>query len=154
RREEASRHRTPDHCRTPPSRVAVVLHPGSADGERYGCGRKGVYDGWVHPGDCIAARFGIESEAGSGGMAEGYRAHDRFAGGTVALKLLTAQARLSAGRLSHEGRILANFVHPNVVRYVAHGETAEGRPFLALEWLDGETLAARLLRSPLSVVET
>ncbi len=44
-------------------------------------------------------------------------------------------------------------VHPNVVRYVAHGTGDDGSPFLAMEWLDGEDVAQRLARGPLAVAE-
>jgi hypothetical protein len=41
-----------------------------------------------------------------------------------------------------------------VVRYVAHGATDDGDAFLAMEWLEGENLAARVERGPLSLAET
>jgi tetratricopeptide (TPR) repeat protein len=43
---------------------------------------------------------------------------------------------------------LAGLVHPAIVRYVAHGITTEGEPYIAMEWLDGETLADRIARGP------
>src|SRR5262249_43609950 len=39
----------------------------------------------------------------------------------------------------------------NIVRYLAHGALADGRPYLAMEWIEGETLSQRLTRSRLSV---
>jgi len=44
--------------------------------------------------------------------------------------------------------------HPSVVRYVAHGKTSASQTWLALEWLSGETFAARLDRGPLDVPST
>ena len=37
--------------------------------------------------------------------------------------------------------MLAGVLHPAVVRYVAHGVTASGEPWMAMEWLDGEPLS-------------
>jgi eukaryotic-like serine/threonine-protein kinase len=64
----------------------------------------------------------------------------------VALKLL-----VSGGdkRFLREGRVLRELSDDAIVRYVAHGVTAAGRPWLALEWLEGEDLAERLEREPL-----
>src|SRR5262249_60702158 len=72
-----------------------------------------------------------------------YRAWDRQAGGPVAIKVLHAQGREDGERLAREAGLLAELVHPGIVRYVAHGTTSLGAPFLAMEWLEGETLAQR-----------
>ena len=64
-------------------------------------------------------------------------------------------ARLDPGsteRFEREARILAELNHPRIVRYVAHGRTAAGQ-FIAMEWLEGETLADRLLRGRLEIAE-
>src|SRR5206468_8741951 len=44
----------------------------------------------------------------------------------------------------------AELRHPAVVRYVAHGATPAGDPYLAMEWLEGEDLADRLRREGLT----
>ncbi len=54
-------------------------------------------------------------------------------------------------RFLREASFLAQLEHPSIVRYVAHGAAADGTPFLAMEWLNGEDLAARLVRARLSV---
>ncbi|MFO0588899.1 MAG: protein kinase [Polyangiaceae bacterium] len=107
------------------------------------------------PGSRIAERFEIEALAGSGGMGDVYRAHDLRRGGTVALKMLRQRANnaLAVERFTQEAALLAELRHPGVVAYVAHGETAEGQLYLAMEWLEGEDLAARLARGPLTVDE-
>ncbi|MGK4003496.1 AarF/UbiB family protein [Sorangium sp. So ce1036] len=41
-----------------------------------------------------------------------------------------------------------------IVQYVAHGVTGAGRPYLAMQWLDGVTLEERLAEGPLSIAES
>lgn len=93
----------------------------------------------------------IERLAGSGGMGAVYRAIDQAAGAPVALKVLGPAA--DADRFAREIATLADLQHPCIVRFVAHG-VVEGTPFLAMEWLDGEDLAARVARGPLGVAES
>jgi hypothetical protein len=50
--------------------------------------------------------------------------------------------------------VLAELQHPGIARHVAHGATEDGRHYLAMEWLDGEDLAARLRRGPLGVEDS
>src|SRR5262249_29628217 len=99
------------------------------------------------PGEAVGSRFVIEDEAASGGMATVYRAWDRQVGGPVAIKVLHVegrQGREETERLQREAGLLAELEHPGIVRYVAHGRTALGAPYLAMEWLEGETLLQRL----------
>ncbi|HEY2369337.1 MAG TPA: serine/threonine-protein kinase, partial [Polyangiaceae bacterium] len=106
----------------------------------------------MEAGAVVAERFVIEARAGVGGMATVYRArdlvHGRESGGVVALKLLEAVSERE--RFVREAELLANLSHPNIVKYVAHGEMADGQSFLAMEWLEGESLAERLKRESLS----
>jgi serine/threonine protein kinase len=59
-----------------------------------------------------------------------------------------------ARRFALEGRLLQQLRHPTIVRYVDHGVADSGEPYVAMEWLDGETLAERLRRTRLTVAET
>jgi hypothetical protein len=77
-----------------------------------------------------------------------YRAEDTTTGARVAVKVIRSDPR-AALRFGREARLLARLDHPAIVRYVAHGATPEGAPFLAMQWLEGEDLAARLARGPL-----
>jgi eukaryotic-like serine/threonine-protein kinase len=107
------------------------------------------------PGTIVADRFTLFSHAGRGGMGSVYRAHDTESGHIVALKLLHATAEPeSARRFTREAQVLSRLCHPGIVSYVAHGLTTDGLPFLAMEWLEGEDLARRLVRQPLSLSET
>ncbi|HEY2367607.1 MAG TPA: protein kinase, partial [Polyangiaceae bacterium] len=92
----------------------------------------------------------IEALAGSGGMADVYRARDRTTENLVALKLLRATGPEDVARLAREAQALSRLTHPGIVRYVAHG-TAEGEPFVAMEWIEGDTLSKRLRQGPLAV---
>ena len=99
----------------------------------------------MSPGAVVSGRFAVERLAGSGGMGSVYRAVDQTPGAAVALKILHAQDLHGRERFENEARLLAGLEHPGIVRYVDHGET-EGRPFLVMEWLEGEDLAAHLAR--------
>ncbi|WP_437737701.1 serine/threonine-protein kinase [Sorangium sp. So ce1335] len=96
--------------------------------------------------EIIAGRFVVEGEAASGGMGTIYRAHDRVGGAAVALKIVRLRSAIQIERFEREAALLAALVHPGIVRYVAHGSTPAGDRYLAMEWLDGEDLAARLAR--------
>jgi tetratricopeptide (TPR) repeat protein len=109
----------------------------------------------MNVGDLIADRFELERVADRGGMAVVWRARDRRSGAPTAVKFLRDRMVDSEfERLAREAQVLAGIVHPGVVRYVAHGATPGGIPFLAMEWLEGETLARRLARGPIGVGET
>jgi eukaryotic-like serine/threonine-protein kinase len=105
-------------------------------------------------GDCLADRFTIVDVAGRGGMGTVYRATDSLTGAPVALKVLTSHTREASERFLREARVLSELAHPAVVRYLAHGITAEGEAYLAMEWLDGEDLATRVARGALSLDDT
>ncbi|MEJ7730554.1 MAG: serine/threonine-protein kinase [Polyangiaceae bacterium] len=106
----------------------------------------------LEPGAVVAERFEVERLAGRGGAGAVFRARDRQSREWVALKVLRGQDRLHRSRFAREAAILAELRHPAVVRYVAHGE-AEAGVWLAMEWLEGETLSARLGRGKLAPAE-
>jgi tetratricopeptide (TPR) repeat protein len=108
-------------------------------------------------GDVVEERFEIERLAGSGGMGAVYRTLDRRAGAPAAVKVLWPQfveQPEQAERFAREARVLQELDHPGIVRYLAHGVTGEGEPYLALEWLEGEPLSQRLRREGLTVAES
>ena len=67
-----------------------------------------------------------------------FKARDRLSGRFVALKVVFRED--FAQRFLRESALLAELNHPAVVKYVCHGWTAAGEPYLAMEWLDGEDL--------------
>ncbi|HRI63827.1 MAG TPA: protein kinase [Polyangium sp.] len=97
-------------------------------------------------GDVIDERFEILAVAGAGGMGTVYRARDRHLGVQVAIKSLRDPRAGDVARFASEARLLAELDHPHIVKYVTHGATLEGDPYLAMEWLNGESLDARLRR--------
>ena len=100
-----------------------------------------------YEGTVVAGRFAIDRLAGRGGMGTVYHAIDRVTGGEAAVKVLHDGASAdSIERFAREVALLAELTHPGFVRYLAHGTTGEGPPFLAMEWLEGEDLATRLRR--------
>ncbi|MDC0742893.1 serine/threonine-protein kinase [Polyangium mundeleinium] len=108
----------------------------------------------MRSGEVLDDRFVLGRRAGSGGMGTVWRAVDRITGEPVALKLLRDPEGESGPRFLKEARILSTFEHPHVVRYVAHGIAASGEPYLAMEWLEGESLLARLERGALGIEES
>ena len=107
-------------------------------------------------GHLIAQRFAISEVAGSGGMGTVYKAADLHTGKNAALKLLhSGNASIAeAERFLREAKLLSELRHPGIVSYVAHGLSDDGRPFLAMEWLEGEDLGKRLRRELLTVAES
>src|SRR5262249_58751802 len=53
-------------------------------------------------------------------------------------------------RFGREGRVLAGLSHPGIVRVVDFGLLEEGHPYVAMEWLEGEDIAQRQKRFPLT----
>ncbi|APR83714.1 Adenylate cyclase [Minicystis rosea] len=108
----------------------------------------------MKPGTLIDERYVIVARVGAGGMGTIFRADDRREGRPVALKILRGNDSTDIERFVREAAILAELDHPNIVRYVGHGLTTDGEHYLAMEWLDGEDLAARIARTRLSDAET
>src|SRR5215471_12986145 len=107
----------------------------------------------------LGTRFGtyeVVSLLGAGGMGEVYRARDTKLKRDVAVKILPAvflrdPARLS--RFQREAETLASLNHPNIASIYSL-EDIDGRRFLVLELVEGQTLAERIASGPLSLVET
>ena len=92
---------------------------------------------------------------GSGGMGEVYRARDLKLDRDVALKFLPAPLRSDSDRLSRfarEARSLAALNHPNIGAIYGFEETEDVKA-LALEFVEGPTLADRIARGPIPIDE-
>ncbi len=94
--------------------------------------------------------YQVVAAVGAGGMGEVYRARDTRLGRTVAIKVMRQRrGAADTGTLEREARTIAALNHPHVcaLHDVGHHDQT---PFLVMEYADGETLAARLRRGPMS----
>jgi eukaryotic-like serine/threonine-protein kinase len=99
-------------------------------------------------GSLVAGRYRLERELGSGGMASVHLARDEELERQVAIKLLAVALSADPAfreRFLREAKLAARLSHPNVVSVFDTGEH-EGRPFIVMEWVDGETVADLLHR--------
>jgi Tol biopolymer transport system component/aminoglycoside phosphotransferase (APT) family kinase protein len=99
--------------------------------------------------------YRIIAPIGSGGMGEVYRAHDDRLGRDVAIKVLPTEIAVTPearARFEREARTISQLSHPHICTLHDRGEH-DGIDFLVMEVLDGETLAQRLEKGPLPVVE-
>ena len=93
--------------------------------------------------------YQIVCRIGSGASGTLYRALDPRLNREVAIKVLHDSAYLDADtakRLEREARAVAAVDHPNVVRLFDIANDEQGRPFLVMEYVDGETLEEKLAR--------
>ncbi|HJR60638.1 MAG TPA: protein kinase [Vicinamibacterales bacterium] len=100
------------------------------------------------------AHYEITGTLGEGGMGIVYAARDRRLDRSVALKMIRRGSADpdAAERLRREARAAATVNHPNICQLYDIGEEA-GDLFIAMEYLDGESLASRLARGPLPLNE-
>jgi serine/threonine-protein kinase len=102
-------------------------------------------------------RYRIDGVLGEGAMAVVYAGHDPGIDRPVAIKCLhhnKADDPGSRSRFAREARTTGHLVHPNIVTIFDTGETEDGRRYIAMERLTGETLASRVAQEglpPLSV---
>jgi len=105
--------------------------------------------GHLESGRVVLGRYRIERELGRGGMGAVYLAQDSKLGERVALKVISSamagDPAQAAMRFHREVQAARRVTHPNVIRIHDLGE--EGPLlFLSMEYVDGETLAARMRR--------
>ena len=100
-------------------------------------------------------RYRLVRRIATGGMGEVWQADDTVLGRRVALKMLVEELAAddrATRRFVREARATARLAHPNVARVYDFGRGG-GPPFLVMELLEGETLAARLASGPLPPAE-
>ncbi len=103
-------------------------------------------EGWMLTSGSMVEHFRVMRPLGRGAMAQVYLARDTKLGRKVALKVVHPEAlgdQNAVDRFISEARITARFNHPHIVTIHAVGEEA-GRPFVALEYLEGQSLRGRL----------
>jgi len=101
-----------------------------------------------HPGLILADKFKLVSRIGQGGMGSVWRAEHLQLGSSVAIKLIDpdlASSEDALARFRREAKAAAALQSPHVVQIFDYG-VDQGIPFIAMELLQGESLAARLER--------
>jgi len=91
--------------------------------------------------------FTVDSRLSAGGFGAVYRAHDRRSGEEIAVKVLHAHLAANLGtvaRFEREFRAAASLAHPGIVKVVADGRLPDGRPWFAMELLQGRELEEQL----------
>jgi serine/threonine-protein kinase len=103
---------------------------------------------WVVPGAVLAGKYTLERKLGQGGMGAVWRAEHRELRSPVAIKVIDEQIAGSAdalARFMREAQSAAALRSPHVVQILDYGSD-RGVPFIAMELLEGESLATRLER--------
>src|SRR5262245_43988389 len=100
--------------------------------------------------------FEITAAIGAGGMGEVYRARATRLERTVAIKILPSHLSSdpeARQRFDREARTISSLSHPNICHLYDIG-TQDGVSYLVMEFLEGDTLADRLLKGPLPLEQT
>src|SRR3989304_4239366 len=109
----------------------------------------------LKPGTMLGP-YEIVAQIGAGGMGEVYKGLDTRLNRDVAIKVLPEHLALNAElreRFQREAETIANLHHPNICVLYDIGEQ-DGVQYLVMEYLEGETLAQRLLKGPLPLEQT
>ena len=103
----------------------------------------------------LADRYEVERQAGVGGMAMVFRAHDLKHGRPVAIKVLRPEltASLGADRFLREISIVARLQHPHILPLFDSGE-ADGFLYYVMPFVEGESLRGRLVRETELPIQT
>jgi eukaryotic-like serine/threonine-protein kinase len=111
----------------------------------------------IGPGTQLNGLFEIDEKIASGGMGEVFRGHEIQSGHPIAIKIVLsefAKDETIVGLFNKEARVLRDFNHPAIVRYMAFGtDPVIGRPYLVMEFVDGPSLSERLEAGPLELAE-
>jgi eukaryotic-like serine/threonine-protein kinase len=106
------------------------------------------------PENAVVGDYRIDGVIGTGGMATVYRATQTMIGKRVAIKVLhRTKSDTAVSRFVKEARAVNVIGHPNIVDVFGFGMTESGRPYLVMELLEGETVAVRAERQPLTIAE-
>lgn len=99
----------------------------------------------MYAGQVIGERYRVVGRAGEGGAGTVFHCRDLNTDQDVAVKVLNRSDEDDVRRFLKEAEWLAEFSHPGIVRHLAHGQSQDGRYFLVMEWLEGESLTQWLI---------
>jgi serine/threonine-protein kinase len=111
---------------------------------------------YLQPGEIVAERYRLERELGRGSMGVVWAAIHVTLGQRVAIKLISAgqiDSPETRHRFSTEAKAAARLKSRHAVQVYDDGETLDGTPYIVMEYLEGETLEARLERGALELPE-
>jgi eukaryotic-like serine/threonine-protein kinase len=103
-------------------------------------------------GRVIDDRYEILERIGEGGMGVVYKARQTSIDRLVAIKVLNQQMAQDPNwvqRFYNEAKACSQLQHPNTIRMFEFGQTREGRLFMAMEFLDGQTLRDAIAQGPM-----
>jgi eukaryotic-like serine/threonine-protein kinase len=104
-------------------------------------------------GKIIDGRYEIQARIGEGGMGVVYKARQTSIDRVIAIKMLNAQM---AGdptwvqRFYNEAKACSRLQHPNTIRMFDFGQSSEGRLFMTMEFLDGQSLRDAVAKGPMA----
>ncbi|NVB42564.1 serine/threonine protein kinase [Pseudenhygromyxa sp. WMMC2535] len=107
-------------------------------------------------GRTLASRYQISRIIGEGGMGVVYEAYDTQVDRDVAIKVVRSEClsdRKFLTRFRREMEVTTRLRHPSTIRVFEHGEAEDGRPYMVMELLTGESLAERLERGRIPEIE-
>lgn len=109
----------------------------------------GLSDSKIPVGTVLVGKYRVTKEIGRGGMAQVYEAEHLALGKKIAVKVLAAELASSnvvIERFFREARAAARIKSPHIVDVYDSGRLEDGRPFIAMELLEGESLYDRMAR--------
>jgi serine/threonine protein kinase len=138
------------------AREASRFDPGLPGDDGSGAYEGGEATSLPQPGDVIAGKYRVQELLGHGGMGAVFGAIHLVSGKHVALKwmLRSSSRERERSRFVREARVAARVDHPNVVDVYDIGQDGDRGLYLVMQLLRGESLAARIDRGRMEIVET
>jgi serine/threonine-protein kinase len=147
-----------DNQQRPPAgdaETVPIASPGAQDVEFTGGAANKTLE--LAPGTEVGG-YVIDNKIGEGGMGQVYGAKHPRIGKRVAIKVLapayTSTDPAAVNRFEQEARLVNQIHHPNIVDVFQFGELPDKRNYFVMEWLDGESLSARIERGAIPAQET
>jgi serine/threonine-protein kinase len=109
------------------------------------------------PGDVVAGKYCIELKVNAGAFGTIFKATQFVLSRCVALKVMHSNSLgpENLRRFQREAKAAKNFDHENLVKIYEFGILPDDRPFIAMQFVEGESLTARLKQSgPITAEET